>query len=93
MVYIQFPAATAAQLGRPHVDWEDSGSYYDTRDFKLYAAHIGEIIDDAGREGITIRGIHGALGHLARREWTMDAIDSLKNIENLGVLCARYRRI
>jgi hypothetical protein len=50
MVYIQFPAATAAQVGRPHVDWEGSGSYYDTRDFKLYAAHIGEIIDDAGRE-------------------------------------------
>ena len=99
MVYMQFPAATLTRdqiqprQAAPQDVWADENSYFDTREFKDYSLRIGTIIDASGRDGITIRAIHEALGFEARREWTLDAIDMLKNIEVLGILPTRYRRI
>lgn len=73
--------------------WSDEKSYFETREFRDYAAAVGEIIDaltPAG--GCTIRFIHETLGDDARREWTLDAIESLKNIEEVGVVVSRYLR-
>lgn len=70
----------------------DPYSYLDTREFRDYAAAIGKVIDAHGSEGATTRQIHEALGDDARREWTADAIDSLKDIKTAGVLVTRYIR-
>lgn len=75
-----------------HEFWSDRGTYLTTPEFKAYAAAIGEIIDAAGRQGVTTRQIHEALGDDTRRNWTADAIDSLKNIQEIGVLVTRYVR-
>lgn len=73
-------------------DLTDVRSYLDSVEFKRYAAAVGEIIDRSGTDGVTIRQIHVTLGDYARREWTLDAIDSLHNISTSGLQPTRYHR-
>jgi hypothetical protein len=90
--------------GGQTVEEFDYYTYYDSPEFKAYAAVIERIIHEvepipatathAERPGeITVRRIHEILDFHARREWTQDALDSLKSIERVGVLITRYRRI
>lgn len=67
--------------------------YRETPEFKNYMRAVGEIIDESGRDGITIRSIHLALGDDAQPDRTADALDMLKNVEPIGILPIRYRRI
>ena len=50
---------------------------YDGLDFVGYYNAIGEIVATA-ENGLTVRGIHEALGDAARREWTLDALGVLE---------------
>lgn len=86
--------------------WHDTFSYFDTQEFKDYAAvlerviyAVPEVIDEeTGRCDpgmITIRGIHQTLGiepDNKLRRWTQDAIDSLKSVEPVGLLPTKYRK-
>lgn len=73
--------------------------YLDTAEFKAYAAlvemavHSAPVSDGRNTPGsISTRQIHEILGEHARREWTLDAIDSLLSVEAIGILPTRYRR-
>lgn len=85
--------------------WNDTATYYDSKDFKAYAAVIEEIIhsvpdieleDGSTTPGtITVRSIHTRLGDHVNRRWTQDAIESLKSVETDGAfptIPTRYRR-
>ena len=61
------------------------------RDFRKYADEIERIIHNADRPLCT-RDIHTALGENARREWTMDALETIRSIEAVGVLPTRYQK-
>jgi len=65
-------------------------SYLDTREFKEYAAAIGEIIQ-AAKSSVSIRDIHRKLGDKVRIEWTADALEYVNNIVAIGILPTRYR--
>jgi hypothetical protein len=69
----------------------DSGSYLDRRDFRAYANRIRDLIHTPAMPPLSIADIHRLLGDDARREWTADALDSIKDIEAAGLLPTRYR--
>lgn len=68
----------------------DSGSYFDSRPFRTYADQIRGLIF-AAPAPLSIRDIHRLLGPEARPRWTADAIESIRDIEALGLLPTRYR--
>lgn len=84
---------------RPRVQYDDDSPddhyYLESREFQDYAARVEGIIHTAkaaDRErGLTTRQIHEKLGENARREWTADAIESLRSVETVQALVNRYR--
>lgn len=74
------------------LDWNESPSFTDSKEFKAYVREIDRIIRAAGPDGITTRGIHEQLAGNARRHWTQDSLDLLMgDIESFGALPTRYR--
>jgi hypothetical protein len=69
----------------------ETPTYLDSLAFKRYAAAIEEIIQAGGPEGVTTRTIHETLGPHARRDWTADAIESLRTVEPVGMLPTKWR--
>lgn len=81
----------------------ESPCYLDSREFAAYRDRVRRVIAQAAVEhdpgpdndrvfpGITIRGIHEALGLDARIEWTADALEMIRDIEAIGVCPTRYR--
>lgn len=72
------------------IDSWETPTYLDSKAFRKYAAAIDAIIHQADRS-VSIADIHRQLGDKKRIEWTADAIDSLRNIEPVGILPTRYR--
>jgi hypothetical protein len=65
-------------------------TFLDGKEFKAYTRTIRNYIYAADRP-LSIREIHERLGPAARREWTMDALASIKDIEEVGLLPTRYQ--
>ena len=60
--------------------WDDEFTYLDTEEFQDYAAAIEAIVHHSDGP-VGTRLIHDTLGDRARREWTLDALSSLKSVE------------
>ncbi len=73
-------------------DIPDFDGYFVTDEFKDYAAAIELIIHSAKRPLCT-RQIHNRLGkRRTRREWTLDALESLRSVELIpGLIVDRWR--
>lgn len=71
-------------------DAYDSGGFLDSAPFKRYRDSVVEVIATS-RKPVTIRAIHLKLGDAAKPEWTMDALEMARGIEEVGILPSRYR--
>lgn len=71
--------------------WADEDSFLPTDEFKDYAAMI-EVIVQRAKEPLGTRQIHDKLGKdRVRREWTLDALESLKSVEKIEGLIDRWQ--
>ena len=71
-------------------EMDEGASYIDSEEFKDYAAAIEAIVHHADGP-VGTRFIHETLGDCARREWTLDALSSLKSVELIEGYIDRWR--
>jgi hypothetical protein len=74
-------------------EWDigaESASYIDSQEFKKYVAAVTAILE-ASETPLCTREIHERLDSESRYEWTADALDSIPNLEHVGILPTRYR--
>lgn len=71
-----------------NADGWDSYDFRDSAEFKDYAKRIGKLIAQKG--ALTVREIHTHLGS-HYQHWTMDALESVDDLEHVGLLPTRYR--
>lgn len=71
------------------MDVKEAPVYLDGKPFKKYARAIEAIIKSADSP-VSIREIHLKLGDDKRPSWTADALESLVDIEPVGILPTRY---
>lgn len=70
----------------------DEFSYLQRKPFKAYADLVEQAVH-ALAEPVCTRQIHEFLGDNARREWTLDALESLKTVAKLPGLIDRWQRV
>lgn len=65
-------------------------SYFDSDEFRDYAAAVEYIVHHS-ETPVGTRQIHSILGDKARREWTLDALDSLRSVKLIEGLVNRWK--
>ena len=74
-------------------EWDtgvESANYIDSKEFRDYVKAITSILE-ASEMPLCTREIHERLDSNSRYEWTADALDSIPNLEHVGILPTRYR--
>jgi hypothetical protein len=69
---------------------DDDNEFLERPDFIAYAAMV-EAVVHAAEKPVCTREIHEALGAVARREWTLDALEHLHSVELVPGLIDRWQ--